>query len=388
MKKRFFTFLLWLLISKNLFSQAGFVFTGSSSPLFSYSSGQLFDNLNRNNALLLHEGLQQSYLFYNNDTLLIFKDQLPFKYQEDKYIINEGDTLFYLFSKGGIERLMNVTLFSVKCPEQISLIAPYNTESLLVSLSFPVITPSGNAQLLISNNAHSFYLVGDTTSILWTISIANRQLVCEQSVAISFPPCGEALQVIDANGYLYHTIRVGHLCWLKENLKSTWYDDEDRTPIPVALIYTSRLYPDTLYNLHTFGRLYSWYSAMKLPEGNQYTAPQVDSLGHIQGVCPTGWRIPTNEEFLYLGEYAGGEALRTSSYWLTQGNNATDFSALPGGYFHAPYYDNLMGDAYFLMYHNKDPTTPWVAHLSYACSEMTFLAVEKIDALSMRCIKQ
>ena len=79
--------------------------------------------------------------------------------------------------------------------------------------------------------------------------------------------------------------------------------------------------------LEAYGALYNWYA---VETGN---------------ICPTGWRVPTDEEWTTLTDYveraAGGKLKsgRTSSdahpRWESPNTDATDeygFSALPGGY--------------------------------------------------------
>jgi uncharacterized protein (TIGR02145 family) len=71
----------------------------------------------------------------------------------------------------------------------------------------------------------------------------------------------------------------------------------------------------------TFGRLYTWYA-----------------VTDIRNVCPTGWHIPTHEEWTKLITYLGGEDVAGrklkkagDDLWLIPGTNESGFSALPGG---------------------------------------------------------
>ena len=75
---------------------------------------------------------------------------------------------------------------------------------------------------------------------------------------------------------------------------------DDNSDIPVALVYNIAPDNDEDANLEAFGRLYTWYSAVKLPEGS------TDALaeGYVQGICPDGWHIPTHEEMMKLKEKA------------------------------------------------------------------------------------
>jgi len=69
-------------------------------------------------------------------------------------------------------------------------------------------------------------------------------------------------------------------------------------------------------NCAKYGRMYNWYMAIK--------------------VCPVGWHLPNDEEWVTLLEYVGcwsAAGIKSTSGWTT--GNGTDeygFSALPGGY--------------------------------------------------------
>ena len=149
-------------------------------------------------------------------------------------------------------------LYSVLCPQDTSAIAAYSQAARPVTLPLPTILPSGATAVTTSNNALAEYPVADTTTVTWNFTVSDKSLSCNQEVIVFFPICGDTMTVTDANGYVYNTVRLGYLCWTKENLKSTNYDDGLQTSIPVALIYNSPMYPDTMINLNTFGRLYSW----------------------------------------------------------------------------------------------------------------------------------
>jgi len=88
-------------------------------------------------------------------------------------------------------------------------------------------------------------------------------------------------------------------------------------------------------NYATYGVLYNWTAAMD-GEASSTTNPS-----GIQGVCPTGWHLPSDAEWTeltdYLGGYsvAGGKLKETgTTHWAspnTGATNETGFTALPGG---------------------------------------------------------
>jgi uncharacterized protein (TIGR02145 family) len=117
----------------------------------------------------------------------------------------------------------------------------------------------------------------------------------------------------------YRTVRIGNLTWMAENLNF-------RTDSSSRYAYSSPCYEDDSSNCTKYGRLYKWEAAKKACEG-------------IGG----GWRLPMNEDWDNLVNYAGdssvaGKTLKSKTGWNDRGegingNGADDygFSALPGG---------------------------------------------------------
>ena len=129
------------------------------------------------------------------------------------------------------------------------------------------------------------------------------------NVTIAYPPCsfenGSMYTATDVDGNVYNTVRIGCDCWLAENLKSTHYSTILRmirnNPIPVALAYlrNSIRIRRLMWQLR---RLYSWYSAMGLPEGSQDTLC-LNSENHVPGACPAGWYLPSDAQYQALYAY-------------------------------------------------------------------------------------
>jgi len=128
-------------------------------------------------------------------------------------------------------------------------------------------------------------------------------------------------RVTDFDGNVYKTVKIGSQWWMAENLKVT-HD-------PVGNEITSCYYNDDPANLETYGRLYSFNTAMNRGrEGSQ-------------GIAPDGWHIPSvtewEELFNSLGgkDIAGGKMKSTGTdHWTSPNVNATNssrFNALGGG---------------------------------------------------------
>jgi len=59
---------------------------------------------------------------------------------------------------------------------------------------------------------------------------------------------------------------------------------------------------------------------------------------NVQGICPDGWHLPTDDEWTTLTDYLGGtsiagEKMKSTSGWNNNGNrtNSVGFNGLPGG---------------------------------------------------------
>ncbi|MCD4788839.1 MAG: fibrobacter succinogenes major paralogous domain-containing protein, partial [Bacteroidales bacterium] len=91
-------------------------------------------------------------------------------------------------------------------------------------------------------------------------------------------------------------VQIGNQCWMKENLKTTTYSNN--TPIPNVTDASnwSNLttgayvwYDNDISWKDLYGALYNWYAV-------------VDP----NGLCPTGWHVPTNDEWTALTDFIGG----------------------------------------------------------------------------------
>jgi uncharacterized protein (TIGR02145 family) len=155
-------------------------------------------------------------------------------------------------------------------------------------------------------------------------------------------PCPGTPTII-YEGQVYNTIQIFSQCWLKENLNvgTMTNGNQSQTNNAIKEKYCYKNEPDSCAK---YGGLYQWEEMM------QYISQQ-----GTQGICPTGWHLPADEEWKVLegavdNQYAIGDPewniewdyrgfdactnLKSTSGWYDNGNG-TDlfgFSGLPGGY--------------------------------------------------------
>ncbi|MBQ6071389.1 MAG: leucine-rich repeat protein, partial [Bacteroidales bacterium] len=154
-------------------------------------------------------------------------------------------------------------------------------------------------------------------------------------------PCQSEPTVTDYDGNVYNTVQIGDQCWMKENLRVTHY--ENGVEIPAGTTSSEnvayRYCPNNdSNNVATYGYLYNWAAVMN-------GAGSSDSIpSNVQGVCPTGWHLPSDAEWTQLADYVGhiSKLLASTDGWNSTDNscaigngqsenNATGFGALPAG---------------------------------------------------------
>ena len=194
--------------------------------------------------------------------------------------------------------------------------------------------------------------------------------------------------VTDIDGNTYDAVRIGNQVWMAENLRTTRYADGTAIPLGTSSSTTTayRYAPgsnqsneENMENVAHYGYLYNWPAVM-----HNETTSEANPSG-VQGICPNGWHVPSDAEWIELTDYmstqpayvASGnpeniaKALATTWGWDSSSetdaignnlstNNATGFSAPPAGIFQGNYgyLWVVFGEAtYFWTATEED--TPW-----------------------------
>lgn len=247
--------------------------------------------------------------------------------------------------------------------------------------------------------------------ILKAVAIDEENATAEDIVNITIIA---PISVTDYDGNIYETVKIGDQIWMAENLKTTHYaDGTEITLVESNTVWENLLSTDKVYcyyensttNSNTYGALYNWAAIMN-------GAAQSNAVpSGVQGVCPDGWHIPSDDEWKILEgivdsefnvddsewddmEWRGydvGKNLKSKTNWSGSGNG-TDlfgFGSLPAGT------RNYLGEfanlglrtsywttGRYLNYHDA-----WIRFFEYGYDQ-SWRAHYSIDyGYSVRCIK-
>lgn len=188
-----------------------------------------------------------------------------------------------------------------------SLITEVTSSGSIDTVLSSGIDVSSSSQVLESESSSSEISQGinSSSSVLSSSSFglsSSSVVVSSSSVAVWV--CGDS--TVSRGGVEYKTVLINEQCWTKENMK---YEPSTGTTM---------CYDNLESNCETYGRLYD-YEAAAL-------------------ACPSGFRLPTQEEMIAMQEYSGadmydaGKHLKTTTGWTGEnGDDFLGFSALPGG---------------------------------------------------------
>ena len=149
-------------------------------------------------------------------------------------------------------------------------------------------------------------------------------------------------------------------------------------------------------NCTKYGRLYRWVAAVGKSEsecGNGYTCPLPS--GNIQGVCPSGWHLPSKAEWETLfnavgGQSTAGKVLKATSGWNSRGNgtDAFGFSVLPAGYRYIDGINRYEGDyAFFWSSSEYASNSAYKMYLGYGEDWANLIGDSKSYGFSVRCLQ-
>ena len=192
----------------------------------------------------------------------------------------------------------------------------------------------------------------------------------------------------DIDNNVYKTIQIGSQVWMAENLKTTKY--KDGTSIPLVTddaTWTNLSTPgycwynnDAASNKNIYGALYNWYTV---------------NTGKL---CPTGWHVSSDAEWITLSNYLGGESITgvkiketgTVHWWNPNAGatNESGFTALGSGYRHLyASFVNLGVTVSWWTTLADTANDAWDRGTSYMANYIDRSSFNKRYGFSVRCLK-
>ena len=200
-------------------------------------------------------------------------------------------------------------------------------------------------------------------------------------------PC-PGIPTVAYAGKTYHTVQIGSQCWLKENLDiGTMIDSaQDQTNNGIIEKYC---YNNNSANCTIYGGLYQWAEAVQYQNGATNTTLTNPPLtGNVEGICPSGWHIPTRAEYQTLSSSASNNSDALKAVGQGSGTNTSGFSALLAGYrFDGGFFYSLGDFTYFWSSTEGDATEAYYMYLTSYGSSVQFGNRSKVFGLSVRCAK-
>ena len=178
---------------------------------------------------------------------------------------------------------------------------------------------------------------GSGNLIVQQSNVSESQSTIEQSQEASLPIKSTFTDVRD--GKTYNAVQIGTQIWMAENMAYK----------PKNGLYAAP-YND-IQNIKTYGYLYTWNTAVK--------------------ICPQGWHLPSNIEWVILSEYVDDycSPLKETgtAYWTSsnEATNSTGFTAIPANCI----FDD--GTSFSI----DKPWALWWSSTEYSANEAKFVAI-------------
>lgn len=194
-----------------------------------------------------------------------------------------------------------------------------------------------------------------------------------------------AAQLKDQQNNVFDIVTIGMQTWMKRNLNVTKYNNGTAIlEIADNMIWIGLAegaycnYNNIVNNSTTYGKLYNWFAV---------------NTGKL---CPTGWHVPTDEEWTTLTTYLGGASVAGgklkeagTAHWTTPNpaDNSSGFTALPGGYRISNGSYSNMGIYGHWWSSSQYNTNAWTRGMSNSTSIVSRGDYSKLSGYSVRCLK-
>jgi uncharacterized protein (TIGR02145 family) len=249
-------------------------------------------------------------------------------------------------------------------------------------------------------------------------------------------PCPGANAVADHEGNIYNTVKIGNQCWTKENMRCTTSPSTGSSLLSeysTAASKSASWHSGNISHDPAYGLLYNWCAAVDtflVTGGAPEVANATSSLklystfnGYRRGICPIGWHVPSEQEWLQLLTYVYNQgflcddcddpyledynvsciakAMSSTTGWNTDNdecsvgynmlsNNATGFKALPAGRYASGNYSSFGNYTYFWSStedYDRYSTWAYYTNWGYYYSNVERGETPKACKFSVRCVK-
>jgi uncharacterized protein (TIGR02145 family) len=224
--------------------------------------------------------------------------------------------------------------------------------------------------------------------------VANKTCIFQFATNISCP----GTPTVTYEGQVYNTIQIFNQCWLKENLNVGTMIPGDQGMADNNIL-EKYCYNNKVDSCNKYGGLYDWGEMM------QYIVQQ-----GIQGICPPGWHLPTDEEWKVLegavdSQYGIGDCLwdiidsrgfdaglglKSTTGWTFEGSGIDlfGFSAIPGGYrFSNGFFCSVGEYGNWWNASEHDSVSAWYRFLNCYYPDVTRNWFNKSCGFSVRCLR-
>ncbi|MDG2311122.1 MAG: FISUMP domain-containing protein, partial [Flavobacteriales bacterium] len=208
----------------------------------------------------------------------------------------------------------------------------------------------------------------------WYVYEISTDTTFSYTCAPYFGDCGD---LVSHDGYDYSTVLIGDQCWFSENcryLPVVSPSSSSSTTAPYYYVYgyegSTVSEAKSTENYETYGVLYNWPAVM------------------TEGICPSGWHVPSDEEWQTMEISLGmseseasssswrgspvGDYIKSTSGWNDNngnsgnGSNSSGFDGRPGGWTFSAGFFNLGDDAYWWSSPASDTSSTWIRELNHS----------------------
>ena len=214
--------------------------------------------------------------------------------------------------------------------------------------------------------------------------------------------CGDSL-VDSRDSKSYATVLIGTQCWMAEHINYgtlTAGANNQGSDCPSVAETEKYCYSDIEGNCTTDGGLYQWAQAMcGAASCNGTGESQPACTNPVQGICPSGWHIPSHYEYTTLEKNVGSNPGafpydESTIGWLgtNEGTNlkvegSSGFEGLLAGYRGTSGSFGNRGTYSYLWSSLESGANAWRRYLGSGNATVYRNASNKLHGFSVRCIK-